>query len=167
MNQRRTSWSPAPSSVCQIADRAQVGLRHPPIAVDLGLLDLELGKDLVRLVALGDEVGSVPTLIGGKLHGGIGAAALGCCLDGGVDLMDPTIEVGHHARLHGYAPLDIGSAAGDRDVTLDLMPDVRLVRKPNAPTTFSPIRTRTRTASAAHSRHEAIPRWCLSQATAR
>jgi hypothetical protein len=66
---------------CQTAHRAQVGLRHPPIAIDLGLLDLQVGKGLVRLVALGDELRPIPTLIGGKLHGGIGAAALGCCLD--------------------------------------------------------------------------------------
>ena len=31
---------------CQIAHRTQVGLCHPPIAVDLGLLDLQVGEDL-------------------------------------------------------------------------------------------------------------------------
>jgi hypothetical protein len=31
---------------CQIAHRAQVGLGYPLVAVDLGLLDLQIGKDL-------------------------------------------------------------------------------------------------------------------------
>jgi hypothetical protein len=49
---------------CQIADRAQVGLRDLSLPVDLGLLDLEFGQDLVCMVALGGELRPVAALVG-------------------------------------------------------------------------------------------------------
>ncbi len=100
----------------EIPDRAQVGLCDLPIAFDLGLLDLEFREDLVRLVALGSELRPVSALVGGKLHGRVGAALRGRFLYGAVYLADAAVEVRHQIGLNGYAPLDIGSAAGDGDV---------------------------------------------------
>jgi hypothetical protein len=50
---------------------SRVGVSHLLVAVDLGLLDLEFGEDLVRLVALGGEFRLVtpPGRIGRPLSG--------------------------------------------------------------------------------------------------
>jgi hypothetical protein len=50
----------------EISDRAQVGVSHLVVAVELRLLDLQLCQCLVRLVALGGELGPVPALVGGR-----------------------------------------------------------------------------------------------------
>ncbi len=110
----------------QVPDGAQVGLCYPLIAVNLGLLDLEVGKDLVRLVALGGELCPVPALVVGQPHGA-GCAAARC---GGVDrlvyLADAAVKVRHQIGLNGHAPIDAGAAAGNCNVSLDLVPDMRL-----------------------------------------
>ena len=58
---------------CQISDRAEVGLGHPLVAVDLGLLDLQVGKGLSlnrKLVGKAGALG-LPALVirGAELSG--------------------------------------------------------------------------------------------------
>src|SRR5215831_4014493 len=49
-------------------------LRPPALAFDTGLLDLTIGEPLALAHALTHELRPVAVLIGGKLHGGAGAA---------------------------------------------------------------------------------------------
>jgi hypothetical protein len=54
----------------------------------------------------------------GEDHGGACSALAGGCVDRLIDLSDSPIEIGHHTRLHSEARLDVGTAAGDRQITV-------------------------------------------------
>jgi hypothetical protein len=43
----------------EIAERPEVSVGHLPVAVDLGLLDLQFGKGLVCLLPLAGELGPI------------------------------------------------------------------------------------------------------------
>jgi hypothetical protein len=84
---------------CEKPERAQVSLGHFLVAINLGLLDLQLSERLGFGGSLGNEVGPRLALLVGERHRGSGAAFAGGLLDRAVDLADPAMPSRSTVRL--------------------------------------------------------------------
>jgi hypothetical protein len=124
MNQRRTSWSPAPSSVARYrtGPRSASTFRRSP-STDAFSTWMVASALLSRIRG---KIGPRLALLIGQGHGRTRAPLVGSGVDRLIDLSDSPIEVSHHARLHREARIGISTAAGDRQVTSERAGDVRL-----------------------------------------
>jgi hypothetical protein len=100
--------------LCEISDRADVGLGAPALGVNPGFLDLQAGKSLSLALARRNDVGAITALLVSDRYRADGAAKPCRLLDGRVDLGDAPIEVGDRLSLDGEAGLGVGGSIRER-----------------------------------------------------
>jgi hypothetical protein len=83
-----------------------------------------VASDLPSRIRSAGEIGPGFTLLVDQGHRGTCSALAGSFVNGRIDLSDSAIEVGYDPGLHRDAGIDVGAAAGDRQVTSKRAGDV-------------------------------------------
>ncbi len=83
-----------------VPDRRGLRLDLPALGAQGGAVGFEVGQGRPLPLTLTGEPGAGSALVIGQLHGGSGAALLGCLLNGRINLAQPPVKIGDGVGCH-------------------------------------------------------------------